>query len=259
VIIMTNMNGDILSDLTSGQIGGLGFAPSANLGNDVAIFEAVHGSAPKYAGKNVINPTALILTSVMLLRHLQEFDAAAQIENAVLYTLEQGKVMTRDVVGDAKASSTTAYTDEIIKNLGQKPTKVHVRDHKPLKLPVVSAAPDFVKPKTRRDMGVDIFVETNVSAEQLGKSLEKIAEGSGLKLKAISNRGTKVYSPTGAITDCVDHYACRFVLVAGDGQVTDQQIADLVQKIGSQYRWMHIEKLSEFDGAPSYTKSQGED
>ncbi len=259
VIIMTNMNGDILSDLTSGQIGGLGFAPSANLGNEVAIFEAVHGSAPKYAGKNVINPTALILTSVMLLRHLQEFEAAAKIENAVLYTLEQGKVMTRDVVGDAKASTTTAYTDEIIKNLGQKPTKIHVREHKPLKLPVVSSAPDFVKPKSRREIGVDIFVEAAATPDQLGKSLEKLVEGTGLKLKAISNRGTKVYSPTGAITDCVDHFACRFVLPTAEGQVTDAQIAGLVQKIGGQYRWMHIEKLSEFDGAPGYTKSQGED
>ncbi len=256
VIIMTNMNGDILSDLTSGQIGGLGFAPSANLGNDVAIFEAVHGSAPKYAGKNVINPTALILTAVMLLRHLQEFEAAAKIENAVLYTLEQGKVMTRDVVGDAKASSTTAYTDEIIKNLGQKPSKVHVRDHKPLKLPQVSSAPDFVKPKTRKDVGLDVFLETNANAETLGKSLEKMADGTGFKLKAISNRGTKVYTPTGAITDCVDHYACRFI---SDKEITDQQALGLVQKIGAQYRWMHLEKLAEFDGALGYTKSQGED
>ena len=259
VIIMTNMNGDILSDLTSGQIGGLGFAPSANLGNDVAIFEAVHGSAPKYAGKNVINPTALILTSVMLLRHLQEFDAAAKIENSVLYTLEQGKVMTRDVVGDAKASSTTAYTDEIIKNLGQKPTKLHVRDYKPLKMPQVASTINFVKPKSRREVGVDVFVETNQTAEQLGKACEKLAEGSGLKLKAISNRGTKVYTPTGAITDCVDHYVCRFMGTSAEAPVTDQQVLGLVQKIGAQYRWMHLEKLSDFDGSPGYTKSQGED
>ncbi|MCG3205584.1 MAG: Isocitrate dehydrogenase [NADP] [Elusimicrobia bacterium] len=259
VIVTTNMNGDILSDLTSGQIGGLGFAPSANIGSDVAIFEAVHGSAPKYAGKNVINPTALILTSVMLLRHLQEFEAAACIENAVLYTIEQGKVMTRDVVGDARASSTTAYTDEIIKNLGQKPSKIHVRDYKPLKLPVVSPAADFVKPSKRRDIGVDIFIETHIVADQLGKTLEKMAEGSGLKLKAISNRGTKVYLPTGAITDCVDHYVCRFVMTSPEAEVTDPQIASLVQKIGAQFRWMHIEKLAEFDGAPGFTKSQGED
>lgn len=259
VIIMTNMNGDILSDLTSGQIGGLGFAPSANIGNDVAIFEAVHGSAPKYAGKNVINPTALILTSVMLLRHLQEFEAAAAIENSVLYTLEQGKIMTRDVVGDAKASTTTAYTEEIIKNLGKKPSKLHVREYKPLKLPSVPAVPDFVKPTSRKEVGADVFVEAAATPELLGKALEKIAEGTGLKLKAISNRGTKVYSPTGAITDCVDHFACRFIATSPESPVTDAQVLGLVQKIGAQYRWMHVEKLSEFDGAPGYTKSQGED
>src|SRR5271165_2234953 len=84
VIVTTNMNGDILSDLTSALVGGLGFAPSANLGNDVAIFEAVHGSAPKYAGKNVINPTAVVLSAVMMLRHLGEFEAAMDIEHAVL-------------------------------------------------------------------------------------------------------------------------------------------------------------------------------
>src|SRR5438270_1024367 len=99
VIVTTNMNGDILSDLTSALVGGLGFAPSANLGSDVAIFEAVHGSAPKYAGKNSINPTAMIGAAVMMLRHLALFDEAAAIENALLCTLEQG-TLTRDVVGD---------------------------------------------------------------------------------------------------------------------------------------------------------------
>lgn len=99
VIVTTNMNGDILSDLTSGLIGGLGFAPSANIGNEVAIFEAVHGSAPKYAGKNVINPTAVLLSAVMMLRYLEEFATADLIENALLYTLEEGRVLTGDVVG----------------------------------------------------------------------------------------------------------------------------------------------------------------
>jgi isocitrate dehydrogenase len=114
VIVTTNMNGDIMSDLTSALIGGLGFAPSANLGNDVAIFEAVHGSAPKYAGKDVINPTAVLGSSVMMLRHLGMFKEASAIENAILVTLESG-VITRDIMGDGgKAASTTKYTDTII-------------------------------------------------------------------------------------------------------------------------------------------------
>ncbi len=102
VIVTTNMNGDIISDLGSALIGGLGFAPSANLGNEVAIFEAVHGSAPKYAGKNVINPLAVVNSGVMMLRHLHMFTQASLIENAILFTLEEGKVLPRDIVGDAK-------------------------------------------------------------------------------------------------------------------------------------------------------------
>ena len=91
VIVTTNLAGDIISDLASGLVGGLGFAASGNYGDDVAIFEAVHGSAPKYAGKNVINPTALILSSVMMLDHLGESDAAQRIEDAVHVTLEEGQ------------------------------------------------------------------------------------------------------------------------------------------------------------------------
>ena len=98
VIVTTNMNGDILSDLASGLVGGLGFAPSANLGYDVAMFEAVHGTAPDIAGHDKANPTAMILSAVMLLRHLSEFTAAQQLEQALFVTLEQG-VRTADVHG----------------------------------------------------------------------------------------------------------------------------------------------------------------
>lgn len=97
VIVTTNMNGDILSDLSSALVGGLGFAPSANIGDHCAIFEAVHGSAPKHAGQNTINPTAMLLSAVMMLRYLKQFEAADKIEQALKITLSQG-VLTRDVV-----------------------------------------------------------------------------------------------------------------------------------------------------------------
>jgi isocitrate dehydrogenase len=258
VIVTTNMNGDIISDLTSGLIGGLGFAPSANIGSEVAIFEAVHGSAPKYAGKDVINPTAVLMSGVMMLRHLGEFEAAAKIENALLVTLEQG-ILTRDVVGDAKAVGTRAFADAIISNLGKQSENWRVRDYKPIKLPDFPKAPDVVKVEARRTIGTDIFIETGQLPEQLGPALEALAEGTALKLKMISNRGTKVYPSVGAMTDCVDHYRCRFVARDAASDVTDAQIFDLVQRIGSQYRWMHIEKLPEFNGEPGYTKAQGED
>src|SRR5207244_8496510 len=101
------MNGDIMSDLTSALIGGLGFAPSANLGNEVSIFEAVHGSAPKYAGKNVINPTAVLGSAILMLRHLGEFDAAVKVENALLVTMEEAKVRTGGLVGYASGKNCT--------------------------------------------------------------------------------------------------------------------------------------------------------
>jgi isocitrate dehydrogenase len=119
VIVTTNMNGDIISDLTSALVGGLGFAPSANLGNGIAIFEAVHGSAPKYAGKDVINPTAVLLSGAMMLKYLGEFAAAADIEHAVLVTLMDGR-LTGDVVGYDKGVRTSEYAKYVIGNLGRR-------------------------------------------------------------------------------------------------------------------------------------------
>ena len=259
VIVTTNMNGDIISDLSSALIGGLGFAASANIGNEVAIFEAVHGSAPKYAGKDVINPTALVLTAVLMLRYLDEFDAAARIEHAVLVTLEEGKVRTGDIAGYDKGTPTSAYTDAIISNLGRKSERWRVRDYKPLKLPRVSSKPDFVTAKTRRVIGVDVFIESGLDAEQLGRNLEQLSAGTPLKLKMISNRGTKVYPAAGAITDCVDHWFCRFITRSADGGLTDEQLFSLLDRVSAQHGWTHLEKLHEFDGQPGFTKAQGED
>lgn len=259
VIVTTNMNGDILSDLTSALVGGLGFAPSANLGNEVAIFEAVHGSAPKYAGKNVINPTAVVLSSVLMLRHLGEFQAAAAIENAILVTMEEGKVRTGDIVGYDRGAATTAYTEEILANLGRKSERWHVRDYKPIKMPEVSGAPDFVRPKSRKVVGLDLFIESGLDPVALGRSLEGALEGSPVALKIISNRGTKVYPATGTITDCVDAYQCRLVLRDASGELTDAQLLDTLQRIGARHQWGHLEKLQEFNGAAGFTKAQGED
>ncbi len=259
VIVTTNMNGDIISDLTSALVGGLGFAPSANIGNEVAIFEAVHGSAPKYAGKNVINPTALVLSAVLMLRHLGEFEAAAKIEQAVLVTLEEGKVRTGDVVGYDKATPTTVYTHAIIANLGRKSGRWRVREYKPIRLPQVPSMPDLVRPKARRVIGADVFVESSLSSEQLGASLDQLSGETPLKLKMISNRGTKVYPSAGALTDCVDHWFCRFILRANDGELTDEQLLGLLLRISTQHRWVHLEKLQEIDGESGFTKAQGED
>lgn len=259
VIVTTNMNGDIISDLTSALVGGLGFAPSANIGNEAAIFEAVHGSAPKYAGKNVINPTAVILSAVMMLRHLGEFEAAARVEHAILVTLEEGKVQTGDVVGYERGASTTAFTQTVIANLGRVSQRYPVRSYQPIKLPELPAAPDFVRVSKRQVLGIDIFLESSLGPEELGNSLEQISEETPLKLKMISNRGTRVYPATGAITDCVDHWRCRFIAREAGTDLADSVIFDLLQRIAAQHRWMHTEKLQQFDGEAGFTLAQGED
>ncbi|WP_461207659.1 isocitrate/isopropylmalate dehydrogenase family protein [Clostridium sp. DL1XJH146] len=114
VLVLPNLFGDIVSDLASGMVGGLGIVPGANIGEDIAVFEAVHGSAPDIAGKNIANPTAAILTGVMMLRYLGEIEIADKIDAAVAKVIREQKVATPDVVGN---SSTTEFTEEVIKNL----------------------------------------------------------------------------------------------------------------------------------------------
>src|SRR5688572_31216890 len=121
VVVLTNLQGDIVSDLCAGLVGGLGFAPSANIGDHISIFEAVHGTAPDIAGKNIANPTALLLSGLAMLRHLGLMENAAVIENALLYTLEQG-VHTGDFGDKAtKSLDTTAFAEAIIGNFGRLP------------------------------------------------------------------------------------------------------------------------------------------
>src|SRR4051812_7880754 len=257
VLVMTNMNGDILSDLTSALVGGLGYAPSANIGSDVAIFEAVHGSAPKYAGKDVINPTAVIGAAVLMLRYLGEFDAAANVEHAILVTLEQG-ILTGDVVGYDKGTSTSAYTDAIIGNLGKRSENWTVREYQPLKLPQLSQRPDFVEATKRAVVGLDLFVESPLDPETLGQSLRELTDGTNLELKSVSNRGRQVFPSTGASADMVDHYACRFIIREDPGDLSDGAVHDLLTRVSTRHRWMHIEKLQEFDGELGFTRAQGE-
>ena len=257
VIVTTNMNGDIISDLTSALVGGLGFAPSANLGNGIAIFEAVHGSAPKYAGKDVINPTAVILSSVMMLKYLGEFEAAAAIEHAVLTTLLDGK-LTGDVVGYDKGVRTSDYTKAVIKNLGRKAEGWKVRTSKPIKMPQLSRNQVFRAAKTKEVVGADIFVESAIVPAELGPALEAIAAQAPLKLKMISNRGTKVYPDGNPNIDCVSQHRCRFMTRSGSSIAFDDALA-LARRINEQHEVCHIERLLRIDGADGFTKAQGED
>ncbi|GAI30004.1 unnamed protein product, partial [marine sediment metagenome] len=114
VLVLPNLYGDIISDLCAGLVGGLGLAPGANIGEEIAVFEATHGSAPKYKGKNKVNPTAMILSGVLMLRHLGEEEKAERLENAVARIIAKGETVTYDLGGTA---TTSQMAKAIIKNL----------------------------------------------------------------------------------------------------------------------------------------------
>ncbi|MFI5262122.1 MAG: NADP-dependent isocitrate dehydrogenase [Candidatus Limnocylindrales bacterium] len=264
VVVTTNLNGDIISDLASGLVGGLGFAASGNYGDEVAIFEAVHGSAPKYAGKDVINPTALILSAVMLLRHIGEPAAADLVENAVLATLESGSAVTQDLArqtgGDVEqATSTTGYTDAVIANLGRGPRQaIAVR----ARTPDMSAAPlprwdysaAYYAAIPRTLVGLDVMVESDLPIAELGASLAAAA-GAGFRLKSVASRGTRVY-PGEAVGDSVRWYSGRFE--AADGrEPRGRDLLDLLGRIAEHHRWTHVERLQTFDGEPGYAAQGG--
>lgn len=258
VIVTSNMNGDIISDLTSGLAGGLGFAPSANIGHHVMMFEAVHGSAPTIAGKDIANPTAMLLSACMMLQYLEEEMAATAIQHAVLVTLEEGERVTVDVRPDV-AASTTEFTDAVIANLGRRSKRWYVREHRPMNLPAHDPTPDVVRPTRRETVGLDVFIEFAGTAEELGRDLETICAEASLRLKLISNRGMSVYPSSPTEIDCVDQYRCRFVRRDRDTGLLDDDVLDLLQRLRGRQRWGHIEKLHEFDGETGYSKAQGEE
>ncbi len=263
IIVTTNLAGDIISDLASGLVGGLGFAASGNYGDKAAIFEAVHGSAPKYAGKNVINPTALILSSVMMLHHLGEADAAQRIQDAVYVTLEEGQAVTLDVArqsGDVEQStSTSGFADAIISNLGRAPATIYATKAEPpteAPAPVDRWAPRPVLASEAELIGADIFTEMDGDPQPVGKALDEAA-GPDFKLLLMSARGTAVYPNPSPFTESVGWWRCRFVAADG-GTVDDAAILRLLARVGERMTWAHVQKLRIRDGAEGYTKAQGQ-
>jgi len=256
VIVTTNMNGDILSDLTSGLTGGLGFAPSANIGNDAAIFEAVHGSAPDIAGKNMANPTAIILSAAMMLRHIGEGAAASDIEQAVLVTLESG-IRSSDMAGTAPPTGTDEFADAIISNLGRVSTTTGARDFRAVKIPAPTKDVQAVKVHSRRVTGVDVFIESSLMPAELGESLSQVCAGTTVGLQIIGNRGNTVYPVTDdRQVTLVDQYRCRFMKLDRHDNLTNAEILALLTRLGEEHIWMHVEKLQHFDGVDAFSRTQ---
>ena len=257
VLVTTNMNGDILSDLTSALIGGLGFAPSANIGNEVAIFEAVHGSAPKYAGKDVINPTAMILSSVLMLRYLGLFEQASAIEHAVV----------RDAgVGRADGRRRRLRPRHIDLGLHQRDHRQPGQAHRDMDDPG-SQAPGLAgvgrrarlrASASRNVVGLDVFVESPLSAGELGR----LAHGAHPGHAAVVE-DDQFTRHEGLPTDGRDDRDGRSLPLpvhhqAVPGDLPDEDVNQLLVKISRRHRWMHIEKLQEFDGELGFTRDQGE-
>lgn len=262
VVVLTNLQGDIVSDLCAGLVGGLGFAPSANIGDHISIFEAVHGTAPDIAGKNIANPTALLLSGLAMLRHVGLTENAAVIENALLYTLENG-IHTGDF-GDKSipAVNTTGFANAIIGNFGKQP-KVNAKEiisnipgtPAPLKLhlnPMMVST----EPETELIVGVDLFVESD---EQPNVMAEKCKRHAGVKfnLISISNRGTQVW-PTGSVyTNLVNQYNVRFESI-NDEPLNQQDVIGLYVSMSGNFKICSLELLNMWGNKKAYSLAQGQ-
>jgi len=258
VVLAPNLYGDILSDIAAEVIGSVGMCGSANIGDSIAMFEAVHGSAPDIAGKDIANPTALLEATVLMLTHIGKVDKASLVRNAVLKALEDG-FRTADIfTGEEKTQKvgTSAFTDAIIERLGQSPKVLQVRSlAKPNKIQL----PPKTNLEKKELVGVDIFIEQyeNRNPDRIGKEIERLCEGI-LKLKMITNRGVKVYPDGQPETFLTDHWRCRLVGINGE-TITHKHILkalDKIQEAGIDF--IKTENLYSFDGKPGYSLGQGE-
>ena len=190
----------------------MGLAGSANIGENVAMFEAIHGSAPRRAGQNIANPTGLIMGAIQMLVHMGKGDVAAKIHNALLKTFEDG-LHTYDIFSEKlkKKVTTSEFTEEVISRLGQKPLilkEVSYNNELPLK---VKLKGDEVHEIKKQLIGVDVFVDfKEKNPHLLSQKVRKIESTLPLKLEMITNRGVKVWPNGNSETYCTDHWRCRF-------------------------------------------------
>lgn len=262
VIVMTNLQGDIISDLCAGLVGGLGFAPSANIGDHISIFEAVHGTAPDIAGKNIANPTALLLSGLAMLRHLGLTENAAVIENALLFTLEQG-IHTGDFGDKSKPSlNTTQFAEAIVGNFGKTP-KLGAREIIPNKpgTPApfkLAQNPMMVSKEEGQEkiVGVDMFIESSEQPETIADRCLHHG-GTKFKLVSISNRGTQVW-PTGSrYTNLVNQYNLRFEAQT-ERALTQHDIIGLYASLCADFKICSLELLNMWGDKRSYSLAQGQ-
>lgn len=259
VVVMPNLYGDILSDVAAQIAGSVGLAGSANIGADFAMFEAIHGSAPRRAGQNMANPTGLLLGAVQMLVHIGQGDAATRVHNAWLKTIEDG-IHTYDVYDESVSTQkvgTREFADAVIERIGQEPSTLKAVSYPVSSEPiVVKVTPQPVPVKEQ--VGIDVFVEWRESVESLGALIEANLPD-GVNLVMISNRGQKVYPGGAPETFCVDHWRCRVQpSQAGAPLATSDAIAVLSRLDAAGLPFLKTEGLYTFDGEPGYSLGQGQ-
>ena len=258
VVVTPNLYGDILSDIAAQVAGSVGLAGSANIGERVAMFEAIHGSAPAIAGQDIANPSGLLLAAVQMLVHIGQPDAAARVHNAWLCALEEG-VHTADIYAEgvsARRVGTREFAEAVITRLGHTPGV--------LKAVRYEAAPEtppvafHSRPApTRKDLiGVDVFLHwRDGSPDQLARALES-SGSDDLALTMITNRGVKVWPGGMPETFCTDHWRCRFM---SPEPIRHAQIIGLLGRIeAAGLDFIKCENLCNFDGKPGFALGQGQ-
>ncbi len=261
VIVTENLYGDIISDIAAEVSGSVGIAGSSNIGAEYAMFEAIHGSAPDIAGKDIANPSALLQGAIMMLVHLNEIETANTIQNAWLKTIEDG-IHTGDIYGDHSTEKvgTKAFAAAVVERLGQKPTKFAEADYQPRKNSTPIRAVMAEPKEERKLVGVDLFVHwRDKPLDELVQKLQA-SECEGLTLKALSCKGLIMWPNSDNNMDVTDRYRCRFAPAAGIGEaVTHEAVAALLGSVAKNgIDFLKIENLFTFDDKPGFVKSAGE-
>lgn len=268
VIVTANLYGDIISDIAAEIGGSVGMCGSANIGKEVAMFEAIHGSAPDIAGHAIANPSGLINAAVSMLAHLGQNAIADKIKNAWLVTLEEG-YHTADIYQEGsskKKVSTHEFADAVIENLGKKPSRL-----KPSLLKEGNGEiqiPEYKRTIQKKELvGVDVFIDwAGNNPNEIGNGLASI-DLANVKLKMITNRGVKVFPEGLSETYCTDHWRCRFVGLhketkeksLGYDQIAFSDILALLSSIERKgFDVIKIENLYEFDNQRGFSLGQGE-
>jgi isocitrate dehydrogenase len=260
VVVMPNLYGDILSDVAAEIAGSVGLAGSSNIGDQCAMFEAIHGSAPRRAGQNVANPSGLLLGAIMMLVHIGQNDVAERIHNAWLRTIEDG-IHTYDIYTEGVSKqkvSTSDFAKAVVARLGQFPEKLNKVSYAGAPRIATSTA-SRKAPAKKQLVGVDIFLHLrDITPAALGEAVSKL-NIPGLKIRKISNRGQIVWPNGAPETFCVDHWRLRYFSEKGEGEpVTHQQIIDQMSRLVNEgYDVIKTEGLYTFDGEIGYSQVQG--